>query len=260
MNRQKKDGGMKITLLVGTVILFSYFSSEAVLRQFVLHRAGGQSITLSSLLGKLPPGIRDEVTRKVTIAEYRDELKNAKNVNEKIRISIALADAISPQELQKTYAEIIDKYPQYPEAQSAFVNFLAAKENALRSISVSRYHKFINLLKGEPRLSAWSSGFFKLKSLNVPNKTLLEYLMPLLKMKPDGHEYAQLYVALSELAFQEENQDIELKAKKLEEYCETLPFFSEVLAKRAKAEAQKRAGAAAKKKAAAKQQTGSGKK
>ena len=254
MDRQKKDGGMKITLLVGTAVLFCYFSSEAVLRQFVLHRAGGQSITLSSLLGKLPPGIRDEVTRKVTIAEYRDELKNAKTINDKIRISIALADAVSPEELQKTYAEIVDKYPQYPESQSAFVNFLMAK-NALRSIPISRYHKFINQFKGERRLNAWSSGYSKLKSLNVPNATLMEYLAPLLAVKPDGHEYAQLYVVLSELAFQEEDQAAELKAKKLEEYCEKLPFFSEVLEKRAKAAARKKAAAARKKAAAAKQQT-----
>jgi hypothetical protein len=255
---------MKTPLFIGIAVLFCYFFSEAVLRQFVLHRAGGQSINLSSLLGKLPPGIRDEVTRKVTIAEYRDELKAAKTVSKKITISMALAGTISPEELQKTYAEIIDKYPQYPEAQAAYLNFLLAPKTALKSISIDRYHKFIKLLKGEQRFSAWSSGLGKLKNLNQSNKVLMGYLSPLLSVKPDGREYAQLYMELSELAFREENQDIELKAKKLEEFCETIPYLSEILEKQAKAkaraEAKKRAKEKAKQEAAKKQQSKSGKK
>lgn len=255
MDRQKKNGSMKL-LLIGTAVLFGYFFSEAVLRQFVLHRAGGQAINLNDLLGKLPPGIRDEVIRKVTIAEYRDELKAAKTVDRKILISMALAGAISPEELQKTYAEIIDKYPQYPEAQTAFLNFLSAPETALRSVSISSYHKFINLLKGEQRFFAWSSGLGKLKSLNCGNAALMEYLLPLLDLKPDGREYAQLYMELSELAFREENRKVEMKAKKLEEFCEEkLPFFNEILEKQAKAKADAEA-----KKKLEEQQNQSGKK
>lgn len=243
---QQKQPGNKVkektmrTILIGVVVLVCYFFSESILRQFVLHRAGAQStISLSNVLGKLPPGIRDEVTRRITIAEYKDELKRAKTIPEKIRISIALAGTISPQKLQEKYAELIDKYPDLPDTLPAYINFLRAPDTALKSISIARYHKYVRKLKKQNRLWAWSSGLSKLKSLNAPMSEQLFYLKPLLAIKPDCREYAELYKELTELAFEEENQDIELKAKKLEDKCEELPFFDEKLAKQAKAKAKK---------------------
>ncbi len=249
MNRQKQYGHLKIALPIGIAVFFCYFFSEAVLRQFVLYRAGTQSISLSSILGKLPPGIRDEVTRRITIAELRDELKAAKTIGKKINVSIMLAGVLSPEKLQEKYAEIIDKYPSAPESLPAFTNFLMAPESALKSISISRYHEFIKLLTKQRRLWAWSSGFAKLKSLNVPPQELISFLLPLLNIKPDCREYQQFYVELTELAFQEDKQAVELKAKKLDEMCDKLPFFDEQLEKKAKAKAKKLAAAKAKKQA-----------
>ena len=248
MDRQKPNVNTK-GVVIGAVVLFCYFFSEAVLRQFVLHRAGTQSINLSSILGKLPPGIRDEVTRRITIGELKDELKAAKTPGDKVRISINLASVISPEELQKKYAEIIDEYPKQPESLPAFTNFLMAPKTALKSISVSQYQKFIKLLNKEQRYWAWSSGFSKLKNLKLSNKEQMNFLLPLLKIKPEGREYEQIYTELSELAFEEKNQAIELKAKKFAEICEKLPYFDQILEKRAKAKARAKARKLAKEKA-----------
>jgi len=251
LSRQKQSDNIKVALLIGVAVLFCYFFSEAVLRQFVLHRAGAQSINLNSILGKLPPGIRDEVTRRITIGELKDELKVAKTIGRKIRISINLASVISPEELQNKYAEIIDKYPKQPESLPAFTNFLVAPKTALKSISVKRYQEFIKLLNKEQRFWAWSSGFSKLKDRNFSNREKMDFLMPLLEIKPEGREYQQLYNELSELAFEEKNESVELKAKKFEEICENLPYFDEVLEKRAKAKARAKARKLAKAKKAA---------
>jgi hypothetical protein len=255
LDRNGKNKKTKV-VLISAAVLFCYFFSEAVLRQFVLHRSGTQSISLSSILGKLPPGVRDEVTRRITIGELKDDLKAAKTVGEKIRISINLASVISKDELQKKYAEIIDKYPNNPESLPAYINFLLAPKTALKSISVSQYHAFIKKLNKEQSYWAWNSGFSKLKSLQVSNKEQMNFLLPLLKIKPEGREYQQIYIELSELAFEEKNEKVELKAKKFADICEKLPYFDEVLEKRAKAkaraEARKKAKAAklAKEKAA----------
>ena len=249
MDRNKKNKKAKV-VLISAAVLFCYFFSEAVLRQFVLHRSGTQSISLSSILGKLPPGIRDEVTRRITIGELKDELKAAKTTGERIRVSINLASVISKDELQKTYAEIIDKYPKQPESLPAYTNFLMAPKTALKSISISQYQAFIKHLNKEQRYWAWSSGFSKLKALNLSNKEQMNFLLPLLDIKPEGREYQQIYMELSELAFEEKNEKVELKAKKFADICEKLPYFDEVLEKRAKAkaraEARKRAKAKAK--------------
>jgi len=202
-------------MLIAAAVLFCYFFSEAVLRQFVLHRSGTQSISLSSILGKLPPGVRDEVTRRITIGELKDDLKAAKTAGEKIRISINLATVISKEELQKKYAEIIDEYPNNPESLPAYTNFLMAPKTALKTISLRQYQAFIKNLDKQQRYWAWSSGFSKLKSLQVSNKEQMNFLLPLLDVKPEGREYQQIYTELSELAFEERNEKVELKAKKL---------------------------------------------
>jgi len=233
LDRQKQN--TKVILLIGIAVIFCYFFSEAVLRQFVLYRAGSQSINLSSILGKLPPGLRDEVTRRITIAELKDDLKAAKTTGKKIRISISLAMTISPEELQKRYAEIIDEYPKQPESLPAYINFLMAPKTALKSISAERYQVFMKILNKEQRFWAWDSGLSKLKNLKLSNKEQMKFLLPLLKIKPQGREYQQIYMELSELAFEEKNQDVELKAKKLSDICEKMSYFDEVLEKRAKA-------------------------
>jgi hypothetical protein len=248
--QQKQKMNTKVVLLIGVAVLFCYFFSEAVLRQFVLHRAGAQSIKLSNILGKLPPEIRDEVTRRITIAELKDDLKKAKTIGEKIRISINLAMVISPEELQRKYAELIDKYPKQPESQAAFLNFLMAPKTALKSISIKRYHEFIKLLNKEQRFWAWSAGLSKIKSRNLSDEEQIKFLLPLLNIKPEGREYQQLYMELTELAFQTNNQAVKLKASKFDEMCENLPYFDEVLEKRTKARARAKAKKIAKAKAA----------
>ncbi|MDD5727352.1 MAG: hypothetical protein PHV59_02200 [Victivallales bacterium] len=246
MSRTEQHKHLTVVLLIGVAVLFGYFFSEAVLRQFVLHRAGIRSISLNSLIGKLPPVIRDEVIRRVSIAELEDELRTATTTGKKITISITLAGLLSPQKLQEKYAEVIDKYPTAPEAQPAFVNFLLAPPGALKSISVARYHKFIGLLDKQQRFWAWSAGLGKLQNLKVSSRIQMEYLLPLLDCKPDCREYQSLYMTLSELAFQEKKREIELKANKLQVTCETLPFFDAQLEKQARTKAGKLARAKAK--------------
>jgi hypothetical protein len=227
------------------VVFFSYFFSEAVLRQFILHRSGTQQISLDDIIGKLPPGVRDEVTRTIRIAELKDDLKAAKTDGQKINISIQLAGMYSPQKLQEKYAEVIDEYPKAPESLQAYINFLMAPETALKSISIKQYQDFIDLLKGQDRVFAWSSGLSKLKNVKASPGDQIAFLKPLLNIKPDCREYQQLYVELRELAFQKNEKDIELRARKLEDACEELPFFDEQLAKKAAAEAKKKAAAEA---------------
>jgi hypothetical protein len=59
-------------------------------------------------------------------------------------------------------------------------------------------------------------------------------------MKPKYREYQQLYLELTELAFQEEKQEMEQKARLLEEQCGKLSFYDKVLERRAKAKARKK--------------------
>jgi len=213
---------------LGAVFL-AYFTSNVILRQFVLYRAGTQSISLNAILDKLPAGIRDEVRQRVLIAELKDRLLAASTEGEKISASIALAGAISDKALQEKYAEIIDKYPSAPESAPAFINFLMAPNTALKSISIPRYHEYLKRLHDPELFYAIDGGLNTLRSRKATNKQLMAFMLPLLDLKPVYREYQRLYVDLSEIAFQEENQEVELKARKLEEACGKLSFYDKVL-------------------------------
>ena len=229
MNWQIQSGHIKAAPFILGAVFLAYFTSDAVLRQFVLYRAGTQSISLNTILEKIPAEIRDEVRRRILIAELKDKLLAASTDGEKISASIALAGAMSEKDLQEKYAEIIDKYPSAPESAPAFINYLMAPNTALRTISIPRYHEYIKQLHDPELFYAIDGGLNTLKGKKSSSKELMTFMLPLLELKPTYREYQRLYVELSELAFQEGNQDVELKARQLEESCGKLSFYDKVL-------------------------------
>jgi len=229
LNWQIQSGHIKAAPFILGAVFLAYFTSDAVLRQFVLYRAGTQSISLNTILEKIPAEIRDEVRRRILIAELKDKLLAASTDGEKISASIALAGAMSEKDLQEKYAEIIDKYPSAPESAPAFINYLMAPNTALRTISIPRYHEYIKQLHDPELFYAIDGGLNTLKGKKSSSKELMTFMLPLLELKPTYREYQRLYVELSELAFQEGNQDVELKARQLEESCGKLSFYDKVL-------------------------------
>ena len=234
MNWISKFGDKKVLTILFVLAILCYFVSESILRQYVLFRTGEQSISLNSILDKLPGEIRDGVERRITIAELKDKLAQATDQGEKIFLLISLAQARGPEALQKQYAEIIDKYPDAPQSEAAFVFYLKAPPKALKSISIPRFHQYLKKLREPDLFYAWSGGLSKLKSVNASEKELLEYLLPLLDSEPKYREYRQLYTEIVELAFNLKDQPAELKARKYEELCEKKPFYDSKLARKYK--------------------------
>lgn len=215
----------KAAVIVLIAAFLAYFCSEAVLRQFVLHRAGTQSISLDHVLRRLPEQIRAAARTRITIAELKDALGKATDDAQIINLSIALARQQGERELAQKYAEVIEKYPTAPEAQPAFVYYLMAPPGSLTSVSPARYHRFLEALDEPDRFHAWNSGLMKIRSVSGDRRDQLNYLLPLLEFEPTYREYQTLYLALTELAFQEDKPDIEKRARALDEKCEQLPYY-----------------------------------
>ncbi len=242
----------KAVALIVVAAFVCYFVSEAVLRQFVLHRSGAQTISLDENLALLPVGIRDFVRKKVTIAELKDKLKVAKTDKDIIYLSIALGRERGEAELQEAYAMVLKNYPKAPEATSAYLNFLLAPKTALKSISIKQFHQYLKLLPEEEQCYFWQAGLARMNMLKTTDKQKIDFLLPLLKIKPKFREYQELYIKLWDLADKEKMRDVEIKARKLDEYCKNkeLPYCDEALERRARA-LKRRAERLAKKKAAA---------
>ncbi len=215
----------KAAIIILIAAFVAYFCSEAVLRQFVLHRAGTQSISLDHVLSRLPERIRAAARKKITIAELKDALSSATDDGQIINLSIALAREYGKQELAAKYAEIIRKYPKAPEALPAFTYYLMVSPGSPNSVSLDRYHKFLAILDEPDRFFAWGSGLTKIKSVSENPRDQLNYLLPLLQQQPKYREYQMFYLALTELAFQEDETDIEQRARVLDEKCEQLPYY-----------------------------------
>jgi hypothetical protein len=229
-----QTGRIKAAPFILGAVFATYFISNVILRQFVLYRAGTQSISLEAILGKLPAGIRDEVRQRILIAELKDKLLAASTDGEKVSVSISLAFATSEKKLQEEYARIIDKYPSIPESAPAFINYLMAPNTALKSISIPQYHEYIRQLRDPELFYAFDAGLNALKKRKVSSEELIAFLLPLLEHKPECREYQKLYIELAELAFQEGNQELELKARTFEETCGTLSFYDKILEAQAK--------------------------
>lgn len=222
MSRNLQFANKKAVSLIFVTAFFFYFSSEAFLRQYVLSQVGSKEVSINGILSRLPDKIREDVKNRIALARLKDQLDNAKTDNEVIFASLAIARMKSDEELEKEYANIIVKYPTNPESYVAYLHFFKNPDSGLKKVSVQDYHKYIDTLPEIKRFNVWYSGLNKLKGSRCTPKEAIEFLKPLLDVKPKYQDYQQLYVELAEFAFQAENKEIELSARKLEDSCEGL--------------------------------------
>jgi len=243
LSRKLQFANKKAVSLIFVTAFFFYFTSEALLRQYVLSQIGSKELNISNLLSRLPEGIRANVRKRILKAKLQDDLNAATTDGQVIMATVSLARLESDEELEKAYVDIIEKYPSSPQASSAFLYFFRGNSK-LKKISVDGFHSYINRLPKINRFFVWQSGMAKLKGTSTTAIEVIEFLKPLLDIKPEYKDYKQLYVDLAEYAFQDEHQDIENRARKLEESCEGLMTVEAAMFKEEKKQMdKKKAGA-----------------
>lgn len=228
MTRKFDLTSKKAVSLIFVTAFFFYFTSESILRQFVISQMSAKEISVNSIISRLPEGIREDVKKRITKGRLQDELDAAKTPEQVISASIALASLESEQEMEKTYAMIVDKYPSNPRASTAFLFFFRGNSD-LKKISVDEYRAFIGRIPDIERFYAWESGVSKIKNSGGDSTEVLEFLLPLLDYQPKFHDFQRLYVELAEAAFQSENKDVEAKARKMEDVCDKLKSLEQVM-------------------------------
>jgi hypothetical protein len=239
--RKLQFANTKAVSLIFVTAFFFYFSSEALLRQYVLSQLGSKELSINNLLARLPEGIRENVRTRIMKARLRDELATATTDEQVIFALTSLARLDSDEELEKVYAEIIEKYPSNPQTSSAFLYFFRG-DSKLKSISIDEFHAYINRLPKINRFYIWQSGISKLKGTGGQPKEAIEFLKPLLDIKPEYKDYQQLYVDLAEYAFQTEKRELETRARKLEDTCDKLITIEQAIFEEEKKNKKKAAG------------------
>lgn len=218
---QFKNNRAVLTLFV--TALFFYFFSESLLRQYLISGMSSDKINLDTLLMRLPGALREQVKNKILKAQLQDSYNNAKTESEIIYASMALVNFGQNQlEREKVYADLLNKYPKAQELSGLYLYFYRSKDK-IKSVSDNDLHEYILLLPEVNRFSIWQGGFARLKARNGTSKDIINFLKPILESKPKYKDFSQLYLELAEAAFQAKDYDLEAKARKMEELCDSLP-------------------------------------
>ena len=227
MTKKKKIG---LVLIIIPVFLL-YFLSEAVLREAAVANINPQKVKIDTILNELPDSVRDLVVYRITRTEMLNDLAAAETDEEKLAAMVALGIYTrDPEEKEKLLWEVRTKYADRPESAPAFAYYLLNEENP-RKISIPEYQAYLKKFPQQYQYNVWAAGLNRLNDLRkkVTWKNRLDFLRPLLEMKPEFRDYSVLYTEISRIAGRFEFRDIEAKAEALYDESRLCPTIMEFL-------------------------------
>ncbi len=193
----KKKTGL-IFLIVPVFLL--YFISEAFLRCAAVANINPEKVKLDNILNDLPESVRDIVTYRIMHADMTNSLAAAQTETEKLSIMAQLGDYTrNLEEKEKIFSSLRRNYPDRPEAAPAFVYYLL-KEDSPDKITVAGFHEYLLRFPQLERFNIWALALNRLNQLKVSEQDKLNFMMPLLKMKPEYRDYSILYTEMVRLA------------------------------------------------------------
>ena len=197
---QKKKIGL-IFIIVPVFLL--YFLSEAVLREAAVANINPQKVKIDSILNELPESIRDLITYRITRTEMLNDLAAAETEEEKLAAMVSLGI-----------------YTRDPEDE----------ENP-KKISIPEYQAYLRKFPQQYQFNIWALGLNRLNDLRkkITWKDRLDFLKPLLEMKPEFRDYSVLYTEISRIAGRFEFRDIEEKAEALYDESRLCPSITEFI-------------------------------
>ena len=194
----------------------------------------GDKLNLDTLMLNLPSGIREQVKNKIIKAQLREDYNEATSDAEIIYATIALARFEHPPEvLEKVYVKLLKKYPKAPQMSEAYIYFFKEKSKRI-SLTDSDIHGYIASLPDVDAYYMWQRCLRKMKRIKTSQHDIMNFLKPLLELKPKFKNYGRVYQVLAESAFQSNNSMIEERAGKLAESCKNLPRVEDFIARKGK--------------------------
>ena len=227
MTKKKKIG---LVFIIVPIFLL-YFLSEAVLREAAVANINPQKVKIDTILNELPDSVRDLVIYRITRTEMLNDLAAAETEEEKLSALVALGIYTrDPEEKEKLLWEVRTKYADYPESAPAFAYYLLNEENP-NKISITEYQAYLKKFPQQYQYNVWAAGLNRLNDLRkkVTWKNRLDFLRPLLDMKPEFRDYSVLYTEISRIAGRFEFRDIEAKAEALYDESRLCPTIMEFL-------------------------------
>ena len=209
----KKKTGLLLLLIVPVFLL--YFLSEAFLRCAAVANINPEQVKLDSILNELPESIRDVVTYRIMHTDLTNALAKASDEKEKLVLTAQLGEYTRDLKEKETIFRFLRrKYPDRAETAVAYVYYLL-REDSPERVTVAEFHRYLLKIPQMERFNIWAMALNRLTQLKVSGTVRMEFLLPLLEMKPEYRDYSIFYTELVRLGTKYKKPDVANRADAL---------------------------------------------
>jgi len=180
-------------------VFLLYFVSEAFLRCAAVANINPEKVNLDKLLNELPDSIRDIVTYRILHTDLTNALAKATDEEEKLGLLAQLGDySRDLKEKENIFRLLRGRYSQRPQSAPAYVYYLLRKDSP-DQISVPEFHQYIRKFPQIDQFNIWAMALNRLSALKVSEPDKMNFMLPLLDLKPEYRDYSIFYTELVRL-------------------------------------------------------------
>ena len=208
----KKKTGLYFLIIP---VFLLYFVSEAFLRCAAVANINPDKVKLDNILNDLPESIRDIVTYRIMHTDITNALAKASTEDEKLMLMAQLGDYTRDLKEKKTIFKLLrGRYSHRPESSVAYVYYLLRKD-APEPVSIPEFHKYVRKFPQMDQFNIWAMGINRLAQLNMTEQDRMNFMLPLLDMKPEYRDYSIFYTELVRLGTKYNKQNVANRADAL---------------------------------------------
>jgi len=225
-------------------VFLLYFVSEAFLRCAAVANINPEKVNLDKILNELPDSVRDIVTYRIIHTDITNALAKATDEEEKLSLLAQLGDySRDLKEKENIFRLLRGRYSHRPQSAAAYVYYLLRKDSP-DQISVPEFHQYLKKFPQLDQYNIWAMALNRLSALKVSEPEKMNFMLPLLDLKPEYRDYSIFYTELVRLGTKYKKPQIANRADALIDECRLRDSIVEVLMEREmqQASAQRPAG------------------
>ena len=225
-------------------VFLLYFVSEAFLRCAAVANINPEKVNLDKILNELPESVRDIVTYRIIHTDLTNALAKATDEEEKLSLLAQLGDySRDLKEKENIFRLLRGRYSHRPQSAAAYVYYLLRKDSP-DQISVPEFHQYLKKFPQLDQFNIWAMALNRLSALKVSEPEKMNFMLPLLDLKPEYRDYSIFYTELVRLGTKYKKPQIANRADALIDECRLHDSIVEVLMEREmqQASAQRPAG------------------
>ncbi|MBQ6596262.1 MAG: hypothetical protein IJH79_01805 [Lentisphaeria bacterium] len=213
-------------------VFLLYFVSEAFLRCAAVANINPEKVNLDKILNELPESVRDIVTYRIIHTDLTNALAKATDEEEKLSLLAQLGDySRDLKEKENIFRLLRGRYSHRPQSAAAYVYYLLRKDSP-DQISVPEFHQYLKKFPQLDQYNIWAMALNRLSALKVSEPEKMNFMLPLLDLKPEYRDYSIFYTELVRLGTKYRKPQIANRADALIDESRLRDSIVEVLMER----------------------------